>query len=421
MEKELNMKDIEDLLKEIKPSIKKYNDNKNKRMETGFNLFYLISDYYYRETFHGDIIAALLDPNEKHGYNNLYTNLFIDMINKSFVKDSVKSKDSVNNVNKMFYTTPKVIKEFPTDDGNLRGRIDIFIEGNVKDKEGKAHCIVIENKLYNAGDTEQQLPKYARYLKKRDLEIDAFVYMPLDPNKMPNQSDWSTKEKEEINKKLVIIPAYKPRKVNLINNWLKPALKKSKGDASFIIKQYIRVLNNLTVNIMIMDNKKLIKVLSKDDTNIDATLGILENAEAFYNQMVKDFILKLGKEVKEKEKGYGFSNDGTERIEIYNDKIIKKAKWKYVIEWYKCNGRYYRKIEMVNGNGIKPNDKHFFRGDTAGWCTEKYPLGENYFDEDLSYWDKPSTIREMRNGNFAEKIIEEAKSAFNRMDELSKQ
>ena len=407
MEKELNMKDIEDLLKEIKPSIKKYNDNKNKRMETGFNLFYLISDYYYRETFHGDIIAALLDPNEKHGYNNLYTNLFIDMINKSFVKDSVKSKDSVNNVNKMFYTTPKVIKEFPTDDGNLRGRIDIFIEGNVKDKEGKAHCIVIENKLYNAGDTEQQLPKYARYLKKRDLEIDAFVYMPLDPNKMPNQSDWSTKEKEEINKKLVIIPAYKPRKVNLINNWLKPALKKSKGDASFIIKQYIRVLNNLTIDIM--DNKEIIEVLSKDD-NIETTLAILENSEAFYNAIINTFIQKLGNLAEKK--GYQLSHKGTEEIEICN-KI-----WKYRITRYNSNGRYYRRIVVDNGIKIKP--ENYFKGNPND-CRADQPLGENYFDEDLSYWDRPSTIREMHNGDFAEKIIKEVKSAFKRMDELSKQ
>lgn len=404
MEKELNMKDLEDLLEEIKPSIKKYNENKNRRMETGFNLFYLISDYYYRETFHGDIIAALLDPNEKHGYNNLYTNLFIDMVNLF----------SNVSVNKLLYTAPNVIKEFPTDDGTLRGRIDIFIEGNIKDEEGKRHCIVIENKLKNANDTEQQLPKYARDLKKRGLEIDAFVYMPLDPNKEPNKSDWGD-EKEEINKKLVIIPAYKPRKVNLIDKWLKPALKKSKGDASFVIQQYIRVLNNLTIDIM--DNKKIIEVLSKKD-NIETTLAILENSEAFYDVIINSFIIELGN--KAKEAGYGFSNNGTERIEIFNDED-DSDRWKYVIEWYKCNGRYYRRIEVGNGNGIKPNDKNFFGGDIAGRCTEQYPLGENYFDGDLSYWDKPSTIRKIHNGSFAKAILKEVEDAFYEMEKLSKQ
>ena len=51
-------------------------------MDPGFNVFHLISDYYYRETFHGDIIAALLSPDEKHGEGNLYIDLFIKMINR---------------------------------------------------------------------------------------------------------------------------------------------------------------------------------------------------------------------------------------------------------------------------------------------------------------------------------------------------
>lgn len=177
------------LLEELAPKVEDYKKNQEKRMETGFNLFYLISDYYYRETFHSDIIAALLDPCEKHGKNNCYTNLFIEMINK-------KSKEELSKelINKDFYTSPKVIKEFPTDDGNMRGRVDIFIEGDIPDEKGKKHCIVIENKLNNAGDTEQQLPKYSRDLETRNFEIDAYVYMPLAPNKEPNKTDWGKSE-----------------------------------------------------------------------------------------------------------------------------------------------------------------------------------------------------------------------------------
>ena len=108
-------------------------------------MFYLISDYYYRETFHGDIIAALLDPKEKHNKGITYLSLFINMIN---------SKKQL--VEKKYYESEstRVIKEQHTDDGILKGRIDIFIEGTDK------HCIVIENKLNNAGDTNRQLPKY---------------------------------------------------------------------------------------------------------------------------------------------------------------------------------------------------------------------------------------------------------------------
>ena len=278
------MTNIDNLFKELSPHIEKYIENKKKRMETGFNLFYLISDYYYRETFHSDIIAALLDPCEKHGNNNCYTNLFIDMINK-------KSKEKLSKelINKDFYTAPIISKEFPTNDGTMQGRVDIFIEGNIPDEKGKKHCVVIENKLNNAGDTEQQLPKYSRDLETRNFEIDAYIYMPLDPNKEPNKTDWGNM-RNDIEKKLVIIPAYKPDEVNIIDNWLKPALDKSEGDASFVIQQYIRVLNNLTIDIM--DNQEIIKVLVKED-NIETTLEILNSQRDIYKEIRKGYIKKV--------------------------------------------------------------------------------------------------------------------------------
>ena len=58
---------LERLFKELEVPLKKYEEYREKRMATGFNVFYLISDYYYRETFHSDIIAALLSPKERHG------------------------------------------------------------------------------------------------------------------------------------------------------------------------------------------------------------------------------------------------------------------------------------------------------------------------------------------------------------------
>ena len=74
------MDKIKELLSRLTPIIKESEEKQEKRMETGFNLFYLISDHYYRETFHSDIIAALLSPKEKHGGGNLYLDLFLDMI-----------------------------------------------------------------------------------------------------------------------------------------------------------------------------------------------------------------------------------------------------------------------------------------------------------------------------------------------------
>ena len=49
------MQELEKLLKELAPLVKEYEKNKKQRTDTGFNVFYLISDYYYRETIHDDI------------------------------------------------------------------------------------------------------------------------------------------------------------------------------------------------------------------------------------------------------------------------------------------------------------------------------------------------------------------------------
>ena len=249
------MDKIKELLNRLAPIIKESEEQHEKRMDTGFNLFYLISDHYYRETFHSDIIAALLSPKEKHGGGNLYLNLFLDMIG----------------VDKSNYQDAKVHKEYGTNDGTLGGRIDIFIEGE------NNHCVVVENKLNDAGDTYRQLPKYYQYLKKKKYIIDKFVYLPLNPYKTPDKSDWSDEERKNIDDKLIIIPAYQEGRKNLIDNWLEIAEEETKTkneDAKVIIKQYRTVLHNLTIDIMsTMTLDSFYCELLKDD-NLETVLSI---------------------------------------------------------------------------------------------------------------------------------------------------
>lgn len=270
--------ELESFFENLKEPVQRYKENFDKRIATGFNVFYLISDYYYRETFHGNLIAALLAPDEKHNEGNLYINLFIDMINEQ--KQLVDSQ---------YYQTPIVIKEFSTNDGELSGRIDIIIEGD-------KHCIVIENKLNNAPDTYQQLPKYYRDLKKKGVTVDAFVYLPLSPQKSPDSSSWNDEESREyINKHLVIIPAYYAGQVNLIENWLVPAEEKTiNSDAKFIIKQYITLLNNLTIDIM--DDKEILDILSSDD-NFETTISILHLQESLCKKIIEEFIDNIRQQV----------------------------------------------------------------------------------------------------------------------------
>ena len=85
----------------------------------------------------------------------------------------------------------------------------------------------------------------------KEFTIDKFVYLPLNPYKTPDKTDWSDDEKTIIENKLIIIPAFLEGRPNLINNWLELAEDKSTHvDTKVIIKQYIVVLKNLTIDIM---------------------------------------------------------------------------------------------------------------------------------------------------------------------------
>jgi len=294
------MDKIKELLNRLAPIIKESEEKQEKRMETGFNLFYLISDHYYRETFHSDIIAALLSPKEKHGGGNLYLNLFLDMIG----------------VDKSNYQDAKVHKEYGTNDGTLGGRIDIFIEG------GNKHCIVVENKLNNAGDTYKQLPKYYHYLDNNKYNIDKFVYLPLNPYKTPDKSDWSDEERIFIDGKLKILPAFLEGEPNLIDNWLEIAEKKTENeDARFIIKQYVTVLRNLTNSIMNAKSLKSFYNEMIEGDNLKTALSVRDMLNDLPEYMAKRIVDKYSSNYEPFEKVFLFSTSSQKAAVLHEAKV----------------------------------------------------------------------------------------------------
>lgn len=387
--------ELESFFENLKEPVQRYKENFDKRIATGFNVFYLISDYYYRETFHGDIIAALLSPDEKHGEGNLYIDLFIDMIN-----------EKKQLVNSQYYQMPKVNKEFSTYDGELSGRIDIIIEGD-------KHCIVVENKLNNAPDTYRQLPKYYRALKKRGITIDAFVYLPLDPNKEPNSSSWDSEIRDLINERLVIIPAYSAEHVNIVENWLTPAEERtSDDDARFTIRQYKSLLNNLTIDIM--DNREIIDFLSRDD-NFETTINILD-LQLEFSRRIKDEFLD-GIKTKLEEHGFEFLREGNkDKIEIKNSDY---PSWSFIIE--RIGGTTNRWCRYLNYTGEK-----LVHIEKPLWLraneNQTFPFGQEYYGEDKpaekfkGFWDNTRTLAIMHDGTFVKEIVNEIQDAFAEID-----
>ena len=388
------MDKLNQLLKKVSEIVlkeKTLQEEKRKRGDN-FNVFSVLGLQTSEVRLHSALIAELLRPDGDHGLGDKFMKAFLDVLNKHYEEPFCFDTESAK------VEVEHVIGPI-SEDYESGGRIDLFIQ------DKKNQSIIIENKI-NAEDQYRQMSRYYKYAQ--ELESKGGQVKLLYLTKEGGNQSFNSLGESDFDYTCI---SYKED----ILDWLKKciAISALHPIVRETIRQYIITLNNI-LSIMEYENKKEFIELLTSPNNFETTLAILENAEAFYNQMIKDFISKL--ENKAKEAGYEFSNNGIKRIEI------SKGQWTYAIERYNPNGRYYRRIEAGNDNGIK-DSKTFFDGDSniCNNCTEDYPLGDNYFKEELSYWDKPSTIREMHNGNFAKLIIDEVQSAFKRMDELSKQ
>ena len=227
--------------------------------DPGFNVFTITSDFYYRETYHSDIIKAFLDPSEKHGDGNLFLFKFINLLSSSESADGSKNSIDVNN-----YKGSKVTRE--------EGKIDILI----KDDASKS-AIIIENKLNNASDTYRQLPKYYNAINGMGYNVEAIVYIPLDRYKTPTDNDWTPKEKKKIKSILHIIPGYSldDKIINLVNDWISPCIDSSNNiDNISILRQYNKLLKYLTLHTMDTTSLKGFYDLLQNEHNYDTAISI---------------------------------------------------------------------------------------------------------------------------------------------------
>ncbi len=235
---------IIDLIHSCRHIAKEYSDAKCHTEQDRFNLFHVISDLYYRENFHSDMIAFFLDPNANHGYRHLMLDNFIALLNSTgLLIESANYRDAI------------VVRE--------EAKIDILIKS-----ETNKRAIIIENKINNAGDMPRQLPRYYDYVIEQQCTIDAIVYLPLDINKYPDMDDWTKEDKEHVKPLLKIIPAYdNMHGINFVDNLLlKSLLQIDNIDVVSSIRQYsdlIKTLNENNMDTIILE--KFYKELQQAD------------------------------------------------------------------------------------------------------------------------------------------------------------
>ena len=306
IEKFIDQKEFENLNKRLQ-------DIQNEIQLNSFNLFTISSYNSYLENFHSDVIAILLNPNERHNQKNSFLNLFLDYLIELGV-----------NIDKDNYALCEITRE--------QGRIDIWIKDNTSKRS-----VIIENKINNAGDQENQLENYYNYAKNSGFEIDSIVYLTLNGNKNAPLTDIT-----ELNERIQNISAFTNNKTDLSNGWLKKCYENSENEdnRSFIF-QYLKLIKHLSQ--VGMDRKikeDFYSVINKEDGFLK-TKAIAELVAGLEEYRADLFAAKIGNDYLPFRKTYRwrpnhwlyenfnenginfkldvyFNNDGSARIDFWN-------------------------------------------------------------------------------------------------------
>ena len=271
-----NIDTIKNLINDFKPLI----DEKPKietNQTNGINIFKLISPIYHYENLHSDVIAKFLSPNAEHGESEVFLQLFLQLLQKI--------APEIINFDLNIFGQKTIVKR--EKDNN----IDISIVcGN--------NAIIIENKINNAVDMNNQIPKYYHYLKSKGKNVLGIVYLTLNQFKNPDKGSWkSTKEDlkdlEAIGKLVILLRAYEGERSNEdLKSWLKTSIQKSTDSANkFILQQYCDLIYELSDNVLDMEEMKSFSDFISKDNNYKTALELQKclndlrfyKSQKFYN------------------------------------------------------------------------------------------------------------------------------------------
>ena len=275
----------EDMLKRYREYIDKNNFEEN----YPFNIFELISDIYYRENFHSDIIAQLLR-------NEIILKNFLDFIG----------------VDKSKYENCEVERE--------ESKIDILIKT-------EKNCIIVENKLNWAKDMPEQLFRYYNECKNnKKLEVDKVVY--LSPNSLKKPTEDSVKE---IPKELIkIIIGYDGENNDFYTMVLQKSLEemnnKEPKEWRLLLEHYLKILRQTGETKM----DKLTKEFYDKIVNDGKEYEKIELIATMYNDLTKTRINNLIST---------FSGENYNNECFYRDFYSEKRGLNYAIDIYIYNDK----------------------------------------------------------------------------------
>lgn len=343
----------EDMLKRYREYIDKNNFEEN----YPFNIFELISDIYYRENFHSDIIAQLLR-------NEIILKKFLDFIG----------------VDKIKYENYEVERE--------ESKIDILIKT-------EKNCIIVENKLNWAKDMPEQLFRYYNECKNnKKLEVDKVVY--LSPNSFKKPTEDSVKE---IPKELIkTIIGYDGENSDFYTMVLEKSLEEMNNKESkewrLLLEHYLKILRKTGVTKMDTLTKKFYEKIKEEPQEYEKIKLIVD--------MHNNLIITRINSLIEKFNGNNYNNQC-----FFRDFYSEKRGLNYAIDIY-ANNYQYSNLYLFS----RENDREKFEQDNKdieAWL-KKHNLFEGFEKDETWYneWNKNFKFPEDEKAlyDFTKKLIE---------------
>jgi hypothetical protein len=236
-----------------------------------FNIFTAFSDSYYKENLHSDILKLLFDPKTPKIGNAEFLNIFIGVINK------IQNKNIHLDLNSVTVEREK-------------GRIDIFIHDN-------SNGIIIENKINNAGDRENQIGRYYKKAADRKIKVKSIVYLTLSPEKKLDR-DYSIQDsenREAIEKLILELPVIgKKGNICFVNDVIDQCIPLAKNTlAEVFLTEYSNLLKYLGGTFMCgeLDKKAMFEIFNDEEAlNSFRVMGNLwDNRDGIIANVIKDY------------------------------------------------------------------------------------------------------------------------------------
>lgn len=249
----------------------------------GFNAFSLVSDFYYRETFHSDILWAILDPASPHGEGALFLRLFVEFLAEEAERTLKEPGAKLNR------DVPGLLRGLVVDESTTvereKGKIDIKITAS-------NGTIVIENKIYNAPDMERQLPRYVDLCREWNEKVVAVVYLTAAREKEPDRSTYLPGDDEKVDPLLLRVAGHLKGQSNLVQGWIERCELAAKGfNTRSILDQYAELLRHQAGETMETNEMtNVITALGSSDINYSEILAALQAApETLAKMIVTEF------------------------------------------------------------------------------------------------------------------------------------